>query len=169
MRKPEGHAGDDRDRNLGGVLKTFTGLIEMLSKLSEEGGSIERSGEVQKEEGKLRAVYGFSVRVGGGGSPKVEPFGNVRVSKAGTKVEESREPLIDLFDEPELVLVVAEIPGVNADDVSFEVHDDILEINAKRGDRSYHKELLLPAVVDGPRASSSYHNGVLEIRLPKKT
>ena len=169
MKKADGRAGDERELNLGGVLQSFTGFIDMLSKLSEDSGSIERSGEIKNEGGKVRAVYGFSVRVGGAGGPtKVEPFGNVKVGTTGPHVEESREPLIDLFDEPEFVLVVAELPGISVEDVKFEVHDDVLEIDAKRGDRSYHKELLLPAIVDGARATSTHHNGILEIRLPKK-
>jgi hypothetical protein len=58
----------------------------------------------------VEGVYGFSVRTGPGGSEvKVEPFGNIkRDEKSGkTVVEEFREPVVDIFEEEDHILVVA--------------------------------------------------------------
>jgi HSP20 family protein len=139
---------DNGDMNLGGVMQTFGGFLDLLTKLADADTTLERSGEVADESGRVRAVYGLSVRVGGGGAPRVEPFGNVKVGASGPKVEETREPLVDIFDETNFILVVAELPGVSVD---------------------YRKELLLPAAVDAERTTSSYRNGILEINLPKKS
>ena len=166
------HDSEPGDVKLGGMFKNLGGFLDLLGKLAEqakEHGEIHRSGEINDEKKGMKAVYGFSVRVGGGGKPVVEEFGNVKDTGAGQGpvVEETREPLVDVFDEGDHMMVIAELPGVDAGDVSFEVNDDVLELSAARGERKYRKEILLPAAVRAQAATSSYRNGVFEIKLPK--
>ena len=98
----------------------------------------------------LKGVYGFSVKVGlgdkGDKEVKVEPFGNVRRDeKSGeTVVQEIREPVVDVFEEKDHTLVVAEMPGVSTKDVKLTVKDDLLTIYAEKRDKKYRKEILLP-------------------------
>ena len=166
-----GKGGDDGrvESGVGGMLKSLGGFLDLLSKLQEEsGGEIHRSGETGDDKKGMKAVYGFSVRLGGaGGSPKVEPFGNVRERKDGPVVEEVREPMVDVFDEGDHVTLVAELPGVDADDGKFTIRDDVLDLVATRGDRKYRKEVILPYTVDQSKAAPSYRNGVFELKLPK--
>lgn len=159
------------DLNLGGVLRSLGGFMELVSKLAEQG-EIQRTGEIDTTKDGMRAVYGISVRMGGAGGPRVEPFGNVKVSDSkdnkGPVVNEVREPLIDVFDEEDHLLVVAELPGVDVKNIKYDLRDDVLEISGTQRDRRYQKEILLPAVVDAARVTSSHHNGVYELKLPKK-
>lgn len=156
------------DANLGGVLRTLGGFVDLLSKLGENG-ELKQEGEVESGGDKnVKAVYGFSVRLGGNGAPRVEPFGNLKVGKKGTVVEETREPLVDVFDEEDHVLVLAELPGVDEKGIRYELHEETLMLSAGHKDRKYKKELELPAAVDKTLATSSYHNGVFELKLPKK-
>lgn len=166
---------------LGGMFRGLGGFLDLLSNLAEQakehGGEIHRSGEIgnldHDEKKGIKAVYGFSVRMGGGGKPVVEQFGNVKGPRPGAApgqgpvVEEAREPMVDVFDEGDHIVVIAELPGVDAADVSFEVKEDVLELSAARGERKYRKELLLPAAVHAQAVTSSYRNGVLELKLPK--
>lgn len=155
------------DLGLGGLLKGLGSLIELAAKLAEEQGvgQAERQGEV-RGPGGARAVYGISVRLGG--KPVVERFGNVRETEHGAVVEETREPYTDVFDEGEEVVVLAELPGVDAADIKVEVHGDVLSLRAESAKRKYAKELLLPAEVEQETMKMSYSNGILEIRLHKK-
>jgi HSP20 family protein len=158
------------DVGLGGMFRSLGGFLDLLSNLAEqaeEGGEIHRSGELGDEKKGIKAVYGFSVRMGGGGKPVVEKFGNIKEDGQGPVVEEAREPMVDVFDEGDHLLVVAELPGVEASDVGFEVKEDVLDLSATRGERKYRKEVLLPAAVSARAATSSYRNGVFEIKLPK--
>jgi len=160
------------DSNLGGVFRSLGGFLELLSNIAEQGGGeLERSGEVGDDKKGVKAVYGFSVRVGGGGKPQIEKFGNIKDKEdgQGPVVEETREPMVDVFDEADHLLVVAELPGVDASDIRFEVKEDILGLTATSGDRKYRKEVLLPSAVRAQAATSSYRNGVFEIKLPKLT
>ena len=89
------------DLGFGGLFKGLGDLIDMVSDLSEtEGGEKTQSGEFQVNGlgDKAQGVYGFSVRTGIGGAPKVEHFGNIRKTEAGPVVADVREPLVDVFD-----------------------------------------------------------------------
>lgn len=151
----------------GGVFKGIGSLIDLVSKMTEEGKTeVSRTGEI-KGLGKAKGVYGFTVKMGLGGTPTVEQFGNIRETEKGPVVEEVREPLVDVFDEKDKVLVIVELPGVDESGIRTEIKGDILAIEASNKDRKYAKEILLPGAVDGDKMQSSYKNGVLEITLPK--
>ncbi|MFQ5814463.1 MAG: archaeal heat shock protein Hsp20 [Anaerolineae bacterium] len=167
-RKTEREEGVQVDLGFGGLFKGIGDFIDLLSEMVEEGESeVNRHGEFTvKGLDQARGVYGFSVRMGLGGTPTVDHFGNIRATDEGPVVAEEREPLVDVFDEGELILVVAELPGVNKDDVEIEVQDDILSLSA-RGERKYAKEILLPSLVDADTMETTYRNGILEVRLRK--
>lgn len=162
--------GGDLSGGLGGLLQGLGGFIDLVSKLAEqEGATIERQGEIGDDGKGKKAVYGFSVRVGGGGKPKIEPFGNViKKGHAGPVVESEREPMVDMFDEEGHVLVIAEMPGVNESDIQFEVREDQLTIRARHGERKYAKEVQLPAAVTEDGAEAAYRNGIFELKLRKE-
>jgi len=77
--------------------------------------------------------------------------------------------MVDVFDETDHLLVVAELPGVAEKDIHFEVKGDVLHISAAHGDRKYQKEVLLPAAVNEKGATSSYRHGVFELKLTKSS
>lgn len=65
--------------------------------------------------------------------------------------------------------MVAEVPGVNKDNIKVRVvNGNKLIISAKSEDRQYYKEIDLPAEVDEKSAKATYKNGVLEVTLQKK-
>lgn len=160
-------AGEEGVGGLGDVLRGLGGFVDLFSKLAEQGTELKRSGEIGDDKG-VKAVYGFSVRVGGPGKPSIEPFGNVRQRGSKAVVEEVREPMVDVFDEGDHLIVVAEVPGVEAGDLQFEVKGDVLTLTASRGERKYRREVLLPSAVRAEETKSSYRNGVFELKLAKQ-
>lgn len=157
------------DLGLGGIFKGMGDFFELISGMVEQGESeVSRSGEftVKGLGERARGVYGFTVRTGLGGIPRVERFGNIRSTEEGPVVDEIREPLVDVFDEGESVLVVAELPGAAEEEVAVEVRGDVLSLETK-GDRKYAKEVLLPCPVDADSMKKACKNGVLELRFSK--
>jgi HSP20 family protein len=155
---------------LGGILKGLGGLLEKLSELAETGRELSKTGEIRGPEKQLRGIYGFTVKVGlGDEGPRIEPFGNIRRDfKSGrTEVQEVREPMVDVFEEEDHLLLLAELPGISKEDVRIDVKDDVLTISAERGDKKYRKEVLLPRSVSKEKMQVSCNNGVLEIKCPK--
>lgn len=159
-----------------GLLGGLANLVQKLGELAEKGEQLKREGnfDIQGEGKNFKGVYGFTVRSGIGGDKdevKVEPFGNFkRDKKTGQSVvQEVREPVIDVFDEPDYVLLVAEMPGVAAAEVQADVVDDILTLRAGEGERSYYKEVVLPAHCLSDTLSITCNNGVVEIKVSKSS
>lgn len=158
------------DLGFGNLFKGMGNFIDLVSELAEKGESIiEKSGEFTGE-GKLKdlkGVYGFSVRTGVGGSPKVEHFGNIKQTEKGPIVDEIREPIIDVFDEEGYIRILAELPGVAENDIKAALKGDILTIQAENKDRKYNKEILLDSPVKADSLSKLFKNGILEVKLTK--
>ena len=155
---------------LGGFLEGLGSVIEKLGELAEKGEELQKTGEITDPTGKLKGIYGFNIKMGLGNEElKVEPFGNVRKDEQTGKatVQEVREPMVDVFDEENHVLVVAEMPGIGEGDVELELKEDVLAIIAASGGHKYRKEVLLPAAFSMQQMSHKCHNGVLEVTLAK--
>lgn len=158
--------------NVEGMLRGLGDLVEKLGELAEKGEQMKRSGvfDINTEDGKkAKAVYGFSMKMGlnGDQEPHIEPFGNVhRDEKTGeTTVQEVSEPLIDVIEESDHVLVLAEMPGVGDEDVTLELNGDILVLHAEKGSKKYHKEILLPRSFEPDAMERCCRNGILEVKL----
>jgi HSP20 family protein len=158
--------------SLGGLFDGIGKLVDLAEKLEASKGEIRKEGEINfgglKKDGKpLKGVFGFSIKTAANGKQVVEPFGNIKKTSEGPVVEEEREPLTDVFDEKKEIVIMAEMPGVDKDDIKIDLKGDILEISAKDGSRNYRKEILLSAKVKSENLTSSYNNGILEIRIKK--
>ena len=153
---------------LGGLFKGIEKLVDIAGKLKENGG-MSKEGEINFDHIKkgMKGVYGFTINTAGGGTPKVETFGNIKKTAQGPTVDEEREPITDLFDEKNEIVVIAEMPGIEEGDLTIDLKEDILEISAVGKNRTYRKELLLPAKLSKENLSHKFTNGILEIRIKK--
>lgn len=170
--KQRGRQDETTESGGGGFFKGLADVLEKLDNLAETGRELAKSGEFTAGPGKeVKGMYGFNVRVGlGGERAKVEPFGNIRLGKSVKEpvvVQELREPAVDVLEEADHILVVAEMPGVAAADVRLELKDDVLTIAAERGDKKYRKEVLLPAPCARENMALTCNNGIVEIRCPR--
>lgn len=93
-------------------------------------------------------------------------------------------PAVDIYESGDDIVVKAEVPGMDREDVAVEVKDGILTL---RGERKFEKEakeenyhriersygtfvrsFALPSSVDPERVRAGLKDGVLEVRLSKK-
>jgi len=121
-------------------------------------------------------VYGYSMSIGPDGKPTIQEFGNVKPSRRpgafgmeqpALEPKNTREPLVDVINEPAQVRVVAELPGVEKSAIKTSISDDTLTISVDSATQKYYKEIHLPAGVDPDSSKALYNNGVLEITLRK--
>ena len=154
---------------LGGLFNGIEKLVDLASELEKAGGEIKKEGEIDLGNLKdgMKGVFGFSIKTAMGGRPVVEHFGNIKKTPRGAKVEEEREPITDVFDEKTEIRIYAEMPGANEDDIKIDLKGDILNISAKGKDKKYRKELLLPAKGRSKTLTSTFKNGILEIKIEK--
>jgi HSP20 family protein len=155
---------------LGGIFSGLSDLVGKLNELAETGEELRHTGEIHGAGKEVKGIYGFTVKVGlGGKAPHIESFGNIRKDKKTGEavVQEIREPAVDLFEEQDHLLIVAEMPGISAKDVQIEVKDDVLTLSAAKGEKKYRKEVLLPGNYAKEKMRLSCNNGVLEIKCFK--
>jgi HSP20 family protein len=117
-------------------------------------------------------VWGWSMNIGPDGKPEIREFGNLPKEDRSREsdsllegVSETREPLTDLVETENEVIIVAETPGIEKNEIKIDSTENELEITA--GDK-FHKKIKLPSVTIPERAKASYKNGILEIKIPKK-
>ncbi len=154
-------------RSISEIFKGIDSFVELVSEMAEKGQEeVERTGEVKTPQMES-AMYGFSVKMGGAGIPQVERFGNiVRKTEKGPVVEEAREPFVDIFEETDSFEVIIELPGIEEKDITYEIKDDVLIINAVGDERKYRKEVLLPC--KAAVLKTAYKNGVFKLTLNKE-
>ena len=107
--------------------------------------------------------YGYTMTVGPDGKPVVKEYGNVKPGLLPTS--DTREPLVDtIVDEKEKVVkLVAEMPGVEKQDVKVVVQEKTVSIDAEHGNKKYHAQVPIRYKVDKDSAKASYKNGILEL------
>ncbi|MGV8176974.1 MAG: Hsp20/alpha crystallin family protein [Candidatus Bilamarchaeaceae archaeon] len=182
----------------GDMDEIFGRMREDMEKMMERGMSSLSEQDIEKLSRNPNArVHGFSIRVGPDGKPVVREFGNMKggavteagdgtanhsrpgASEPGSSREEGagnrkpssdeREPLVDVLEGKDNVVVVAEVPGVSEHDISLKFQKDgSLEISAPSGERKYFKRLELPKGVAHEKMKRSYKNGVLELVFPRR-
>ncbi|MEM3700049.1 MAG: Hsp20/alpha crystallin family protein [Candidatus Bathyarchaeia archaeon] len=77
------------------------------------------------------------------------------------------EPLIDVLEEKDEIVIVAEAKGVNKENLKIQIENQRLTLAAEALEHRYRKSLNLPARVIPNTMRTRYKNGVLEIRLKK--
>lgn len=92
-------------------------------------------------------------------------------------------PPLDIEETEDAIVVRAELPGMNKEDIKVSLSGDTLTISGERKfesekkNRTYYRQeriygkfqrtVTLPAEVEGDKAKASYKAGVLELILPK--
>ena len=161
------------DRMMREMEKEMADIIREM----EDNVPEEMTREIRKPDGSIRReygpfVYGYSVKIGPDGKPIIREFGNMKPGldedETPMSLQDRREPLVDVIDDDDSVKVLAELPGVEKDDIKLFATPRGLTITVDNIDRRYYKELSFDSEIDRSTAKSSYRNGVLEISLKKK-
>lgn len=165
-RKSSQYAARSEIGNIKDVFKGLENFMDILSDMEGKGeAKTERTGEIDIPDGK--AMYGISVKIGGEGVAKLEHFGNIiRDTDKGPVVEKEREPVIDIHEEEDRIEVIAELPGVMEKNITCEIKDGVLILNAIGEERKYNKEVVLPSKASVLR--TSYKNGIYRLILKKE-
>ncbi len=93
-------------------------------------------------------------------------------------------PAIDVYDSHDDIMIKADLPGMNKEDIEVTIHGDTLIIKGEkkienkvkeedyiRTERFYgnfNRTLTLPSEIDHEKVNATYKDGVLELILSKK-
>ncbi len=94
-------------------------------------------------------------------------------------------PRMDVHETDQAYVIKAEMPGVKKDDIKVDIDGNQVSISARseqvldeqnekmlHSERSwgqYFRSFTLPQAVDDTQANAEYHDGILEVSLPKRT
>lgn len=92
-------------------------------------------------------------------------------------------PPVDVYETPEAIVLKAELPGIQKEDVDIQVERNVLTLKGERkAERevkeenyyrlerqtgTFYRSFSLPHSVQADRIEASMRDGVLEVRLPK--
>jgi HSP20 family protein len=107
----------------------------------------------------------------------------VRPSRSVGVMNREIQPLIDMYQTKDEVVVKATVPGVKEDDVEINIADDVLTIKGKaEGGKevkdedylyrehyhaSFARSIGLPGSLKAEKAEATTEDGVLTIKIPK--
>lgn len=96
----------------------------------------------------------------------------------------SWSPAVDIFETEGEIVVKAELPGMDRNDITLHLENNVLSLRGERKfeketkDENYHRiersygtfsrSFAIPATVDEEKIRADYKDGVLKIILPKK-
>jgi HSP20 family protein len=135
----------------------FDNLEEIIESILEDMGE------------SVPFVYGFSIIRRPGEDLEFREFGNApeySQNEGSFLPSETKEPLIDIFENGDFVHVLAEFPEVRKDDLILRATSHNLEIKVI-GPYECSEDIELPVRVNPNSATASYKNGVLEVTFSR--
>lgn len=92
-------------------------------------------------------------------------------------------PSVDIFEEGNDLVLKAELPGMNKEDVKITISDNMITLSGEKRHEekverkdyqwcessygSFTRSFRLPDNVNGDEAKAEFHDGVLKVRIPK--
>jgi HSP20 family protein len=175
MNKRDPSDRDDKEDVTGaaGFAKIARGLSDLFNVLADFD-QLPRRGRHEKD-GRVME-YSFGTRTLGEAAgeqrgAKERPARSEAPPQRGAKRSsiDVLEPVMDIFDEPNEIVLLFELPGIERKDVRCVLDGDILLLEAKTGERLYRRETLIEEKLAPGSPRLNLRNGVLEVRLSKQT
>jgi HSP20 family protein len=109
------------------------------------------------------------------------PFGTSWGERRGAEDPIQRMARIEVDERDGELILTAELPGIDPNQVHVEARNNVLTIRGERREErsedqgrryqsytSFHRQIPLPPDVDLDKAQASFKHGLLELRLPRK-
>lgn len=112
-------------------------------------------------------------------------FFNLQKQDDSSYIETSTwSPLVDIKEEKDCFLVIADVPGVKKEDIDISLENHVLTLKGERQfekteqhqgytrrertQGQFYRRFSLPQTADDAKITARYTQGVLEIRIPKR-
>ena len=150
------------------------GLIDNLAELSEKSESFKKEFELAGKRGSVEYIISarpLRGRIVGHESLHQRTMKRGMKPLAGTHLQElkpgeEREPITDITENDDEIIVFMELPGIHEKDIMIDVDQNILKITINK-EKKEVKEIPLPKSVQKIGLISKYNNGILEVRIKK--
>jgi HSP20 family protein len=115
---------------------------------------------------------------------ELQPKAKAEVPTTAERVRPGRVflPAVDIFETPEALVLVADMPGVSGDKVALDLKENHLTISGEVGpplgegetiveqeyfSGDFHREFHLGSIIDQTKIDATMKDGVLHLVLPK--
>lgn len=115
----------------------------------------------------------------------LDDFFNLQKQDDSSYIETSTwSPLVDIKEEKDCFLVIADVPGVKKEDINISLEQHVLTLKGERQfekteqyqgytrrertQGQFYRRFSLPQTADDAKITARYTHGVLEIKIPKK-
>jgi HSP20 family protein len=153
-------------RGLNEVLGGVRALVEALQSAVDDEQTVERTVRFGAPESEIEGVVGIRVQTGLAGATVTAREATGPFSPDDKDTEAVRRPVVDVYDDGDRVRVVAEMPGVGAEDLALTVEADKLVLSADTERRRYWRAVSLPRPVVAEAAAVEVDEGLVEIAIP---
>lgn len=98
-----------------------------------------------------------------------------------TRTERQVAPFVDIYENQDEILLMADMPGVDKNDLQVRVEKDVLFLEGRKTFEvpqgllnceiepcTYVRSFSLPKTVDGDKIQAKLERGVLSVHLPKR-
>ncbi len=112
-----------------------------------------------------------------------DSFCTNQLASQKTDQEKEWQPIVDIIKKDKKVVVTAELPGINKEDISIDVNEDVLTLKGERKyenkvkeadfyrkerfSGSFSRSFVLPAGVSTEDINAEYKDGILTIEIPE--
>ena len=92
-------------------------------------------------------------------------------------------PIVDIYDTDKAIIINAELPGLNKDDIALDIKENILTLKGERKiaqeieEESYYRRercfgtferaFTLPSAIDPEKITANFKDGILKVEIPK--
>jgi HSP20 family protein len=161
------------------------GSQQQMRKGSEQTKQASATGLSRREQilpTMLASPFSFMRRFGEDMEQLFEDFGLGGVMPRGLNQIAAWAPEVEVFQREGQLVIRADLPGVDKDNVQIELRDDSVVIRGEREEErkeedegfyrtersygSFYREIPLPAGADTENATANFRDGVLEITMP---
>lgn len=97
----------------------------------------------------------------------MEQGGMAGAAGPGAQAPTGTDTHVDVHEYDDYLTVIADLPGVEKDDIDVSCNGTVLTIQAESENRRYDERLQLPATVEESSGRAKYNNGVLEVRFDR--
>lgn len=148
----------------------FTNIYDELERLGEIiDETMQKAFEGSSESSPIKRnrAKGFSIKFGPNGRPRIQEIGHRRPWQEEDDIADDQDPLVDLIEDGENLIILVALPGVEKEAIDLRVTENCLTFSVDGTDFEWYDELKLPARVNPKSAHASFKNGVLEVKLNK--
>ena len=156
------------------IAGDFSWLMKRLFEFEQAVQRGDLKGERNVKQMNEPSIKRYYIRGNTQSAPPVTPFEPFtpwkrrpmpqRPFRNPAALNETREQLIDIFEEEETVTIYLELPSEDKENIQLNVTKGKVEVKTK----NFYKMIDIPGNIDLTKASSKYNNSVLIITIPKK-